>query len=96
MAGPPGDVTWPWAEAVVEGSGVVASLRAATAWAVNPLNVIQRPTVSSQAAMGRVRKKAVAETWSMTPKRHATKAANSSGAPIRPTVGMMRGTRRER
>ena len=52
--------------------------------------------MSSQAAMGRVRKKAVAETWSMTPKTHATKAANSRGAPTSPMVGMMRGTSRER
>jgi hypothetical protein len=60
------------------------------------LNVIQRPIVSSQAPIGRVRKKDVAETCSMPPNTVATKAANSRGAPIRPTVGMIRGTRRER
>jgi hypothetical protein len=60
------------------------------------LKVIQRPTLSSQAAMGRVRKKEPVDTWSKMPKRLATNAANSRGAPTRPMVGMRRGTSRER
>src|SRR3954447_20024411 len=63
---------------------------------VKPLNVIQTPTENSQAAIGRVRKNATVETWSITPKTVAMNAANSRGAPIRPTVGMIRGTSRER
>ena len=63
---------------------------------VNPLKVIQTPTESSQAASGTVRRNATGETWSITPKTVAMNAANSRGAPIRPTVGMIRGTRRER
>src|SRR5262245_61852123 len=67
----------------------------ATASGRNPLNVIQTPTLSSHTAIGRVRRKATAETCSKAPNRVAMKAAKRRGAPIRPRVGMMRGTRRD-
>ena len=88
-----------WCGAAVVADVGQASLRAssaATASGRNPLKVIQRPTVSSQAARGRVRTKAIDETWSMPPKRAPRNAANNRGAPISPTVGMTRGTRRDR
>lgn len=58
-----------------------------------PLSVIQSPRESSQAAMGRASSAAWWEIWSKAPKTAAIAEPIRIGAPMRPIVGMMRGTR---
>src|SRR5438045_9440918 len=69
----------------------VAAGNSATAAGLKPLNAIQTPNENSQAAMGRVRKNEIVETWGQAPNRLAREQRISMGAPIRPIVGMIRG-----
>src|SRR5579884_15870 len=82
----------------VAGAGSACRFRSTTpessGEALNPLKVIHTPMDSSQAAIGRVIRRETDETWSQAPKRLARAEATRSGAPIRPMVGMIRGTRR--
>src|SRR5579859_7773026 len=69
----------------------VSAGSSATAAGLKPLNVIQTPKASSQAAIGRVAKKEIVDTWAQAPNSVPIDAASSIGAPIRPIVGMIRG-----
>src|SRR5579862_1469892 len=75
---------------------VVTAGSSATAEGRKPLTAIQTPKVNSQAAIGKANSVAGPETCAQAPNSVASPDASSKGAPIRPIVGMTRGTSRVR
>ena len=79
---------------VVVGVSSTAPTSAFERW--KPLNVSQTPRENSHVAIGRARTMAMPEICSQAPNSDAVDETRRIGAPMRPMVGMMRGTSWER
>jgi hypothetical protein len=63
---------------------------------LKPLTVSHTPRENSQIAMGNAQRAPAVDTWAQPPKIVAVADIRMIGAPMRPMVGMVRGTSRDR